>query len=208
MYLEQTLQHYLDDLASVQPTPGGGSASALSGAMGAALASMVCRLTFGKAGYEEAQAESEDILEQTEQLRARFQQLLEEDIAAYGRLSASYKMPRETDEERAARTAAIQKQLVEAALVPLEMVQCAAKLAQYCVRIAEIGNANVLSDIATATALATSAAEGASSMVNINLQAMKNAKLVNELGAQLKNALQLVRKGNQQVLMAIAWRRA
>ena len=208
MYLEQTLQHYLDDLASAQPTPGGGSASALSGAMGAALASMVCRLTLGKAGYEQAQAEVEDILEQTEQLRARFQQLLEEDIAAYGRLSASYKMPRETDEERAARTAAIQKQLVEAALVPLEMVQCAAKLTQYCVRIAEIGNANVLSDIATATALATSATEGASSMVNINLQAMKNAKLVNELGAQLKNALQLVRKGNQQVLMAIAWRRA
>jgi formiminotetrahydrofolate cyclodeaminase len=88
------------------------------------------------------------------------------------------------------------------------MVQCAAKLTQYCVRIAEIGNANVLSDIATASALATSAAEGASSMVNINLQAMKNAKLVNELGAQLKNALQLVRKGNQQVLTAIAWRRA
>jgi formiminotetrahydrofolate cyclodeaminase len=207
MYIEQTLQHYLDDLASAQPTPGGGSASALSGAMGAALASMVCRLTLGKSDYAEVQSEIENILEQTEQLRARFQQLLDEDIAAYGRLSACYKMPRETDEERAARTAAIQKQLVEAALVPLEMVQCAAQLTQYCVRIAEIGNVNVLSDIATAAALATAAAEGASSMVNINLQAMKNAELVNELGARLKNALQLVRKGSQQVLTAIAWRR-
>ena len=208
MYIEQTLQHYLDDLASAQPTPGGGSASALSGAMGAALASMVCRLTLGKSDYAGAQAEIGGILEQTEQLRARFQQLLEEDIAAYGRLSACYKMPRETDEERAVRAAAIQKQLVDAALVPLEMVQCAAKLTQHCVRIAEIGNVNVLSDIAAATALASSAAEGASSMVNINLQAMKNAQLVNELGTRLKNALQLVRKGSQQVLTAIAWRRA
>src|SRR5437588_11992622 len=111
MYLEQTLHSYLDDLASAQPTPGGGSASALRGAMGAALASMVCRLTLGKAGYEQAQAEVEDILEQTEQLRARFRQLLAEDIAAYGRLSAGYKLPRETGEGRAARAAAMQKQL-------------------------------------------------------------------------------------------------
>src|ERR1700736_6144570 len=112
MYLEQTLQHYLDDLASSQATPGGGSASALTGAMGAALASMVARLTLNKSGYADVQQEIEGLLQQTERLRVRFQQLMQEDIDAYGRLSECFKMPRETDEERAARSAAIQSRLV------------------------------------------------------------------------------------------------
>src|SRR5579872_1595797 len=165
MYLEQPLQQYLDDLASANSTPGGGSASAISGAMGAALASMVARLTIGKANYADVEEEISGILQQTEQLRERFQQLMLEDIAAYGKLSATFKLPRTTDEERAARTLAIQEQLVEAALVPLEMVESAAELVKYCQRIAEIGNKNVLSDIATGALLGASAGAGAAWMV-------------------------------------------
>ncbi len=104
MYLEQPLQQYLDDLASANSTPGGGSASAISGAMGAALASMVARLTIGKANYADVEEEITGILQRTEQLRERFQQLMQEDIAAYGKLSAAFKLPRNSDEERAART--------------------------------------------------------------------------------------------------------
>ena len=207
MYIEESIQHYLDELASAQPTPGGGSASALSGALGAALASMVCRLTPGKAGYEEVQAEIEHIWEQTEQLRGRFAELLQEDIEAYGRLSTAYKMPRVTDAERIGRAAAIQKQLVGAALVPLEMVECAAKLAQHCQRIAEIGNANVLSDILTAAALANAGAQGAAAMVRINLRSMKNTHIVGELDARLTGALQQVEEGSRAVT-AIVGRRA
>ncbi len=77
MYLEQSLQNYLDELASFQPTPGGGSAAALSGAMAAALASMVVRLTQGKADYASVQQEMETLLQHTEQLRLRFQQLMQ-----------------------------------------------------------------------------------------------------------------------------------
>ena len=207
MYIEESIQHYLDELASAQPTPGGGSASALSGALGAALASMVCRLTPGKAGYEEVQAEIEHIWEQTEQLRGRFAELLQEDIDAYGRLSTAYKMPRVTDAERIERAAAIQKQLVGAALVPLEMVECAAKLAQHCQRIAEIGNANVLSDILTAAALANAGAQGAAAMVRINLRSMKNTHMAGELEARLTGALQQVEEGSRAVT-AIVGRRA
>ena len=112
IYIEEKLHRYLDDLASAQPAPGGGSTAALSGAMGAALGSMVCRLTIGKDAYAGVQREIEELLKQTEHLRLRFQQLMQEDIEAYERLSACYKLPRETSEERAARTAAIQKQLV------------------------------------------------------------------------------------------------
>jgi formiminotetrahydrofolate cyclodeaminase len=207
MYIEESIQHYLDELASAQPTPGGGSASALSGALGAALASMVCRLTPGKAGYEEVQTEIEHIWEQTEQLRARFAQLLQEDIVAYGRLAAAYRMPHVTDEERMQRAATIQKQLTEAARVPLESVECAAKLTRLCQRLAEIGNVNVLSDILAATALARAAAEGASSMVRINIRSMKNTGLAAELEERLVNALQTVEQGRLDVA-AIVGRRA
>jgi methenyltetrahydrofolate cyclohydrolase len=205
-YMEETLQRYLDDLASAQPTPGGGSTAALSGAMGAALASMVCRLTMGKQAYASAQPEIEDLLRRTEYLRNRFQQLIQEDIKAYGRLSASYKLPRETIDEREFRTEAIQKQLVEAALVPLEVSECAAELIQCCLRIAEIGNTTVLSDVATGAILASSAGEGAAFMVRINLRSMKDDKVVAELGDRLNTALTIIVEGVQQVMYKVGGR--
>ncbi len=205
-YIEGSIQRYLDDLASARPIPGGGSASALSGAMSAALASMVCRLTQGKAGYEEAQPAIEHVLEQTEQLRARFAELMQEDIAAYGRLIAAYRMPRVTDEERIERAAAIQKQLLEAATVPLEVVECAAKLTQLCQRIAEIGNTNVLSDIVAATALANASAGGATSMVRINLRSLKDTKLAGELEGRLTGALQTVEQCRSEVATIVGRR--
>lgn len=206
MYIEESIQHYLDELASAQPTPGGGSASALSGALGAALASMVCRLTPGKAGYEAVQSEIEHIWEQTEQLRARFTQLLQEDIDAYGRLSAAYKMPRATDAERSERGAAIQEQLLEAALVPLEVVECAAKLAECCERIAEIGNTNVLSDIVAAVVLADAAAGGAASMVRVNVRFMKDTVLAGELEERLASALQMIAQHRLEVAVIVGRR--
>ena len=207
MYIEESIQHYLDELASAQPTPGGGSASALSGALGAALASMVCRLTPGKAGYEEVQGEIEQIWEQTERLRARFAQLVQEDIAAYGQLAAAYRMSRGTDEERSERATTIQRRLTVAAQVPLEVVEGAATITSLCRRLAEIGNVNVLSDILAATALERAAAEGAAAMVRINLRPMKNAQLASELEERLANALQTVEQGRLEVA-AIVGRRA
>jgi formiminotetrahydrofolate cyclodeaminase len=199
MYLDRPLRKYLDDLASAQPTPGGGSAAALSGAMGAALASMVSRLTLGKADYADVQAEIETLVQKAEQLRTRFQQLVQEDIDAYGKLSASFKLPRATAEEKVARTKAIQERLTEAALVPLAMAESAAELVQYCLRIAQIGNARVLSDIATAARLAVSAGDGASWMVRVNVNSMKDQELVSTLNGRLEQALQILATVSQQV---------
>src|SRR6266566_6660919 len=206
MYIDQTLQRYLDDLASAQPTPGGGSTAALSGAMGAALASMVCRLTMGKEAYASVQQEMEGLLRQAEYLRLRFQQLMQEDIEAYGRLSACYKLPRERSEERAVRTVAIQKQLVEAALVPLEVAERAAELIQCCQRIAEIGNTTVLSDDAAAAILAYGAGESAALLVRINLRSMKNDTLVADLGERLSRALVLISEGRLRVMAIVGSR--
>jgi formiminotetrahydrofolate cyclodeaminase len=206
MYLDKYLQTYLDDLASARSTPGGGSAAALSGAMGAALACMVARLTIGKADYAAVQAEIETLLQNAEKLRTRFQQLMQEDIDAYGRLSACFKMPRTTDEERAARAQAIQARLAEAAQVPLEVAESAAALVQCCQRIAEIGNKNVLSDIATGTMLASSAGTGASWMVRTNLRMMKDLALVDALNDRLATALDTISAGSQHVVSVVSQR--
>lgn len=206
MYLDKPLQDFLDDLASAKATPGGGSASALSGALGAALASMVARLTLGKAAYVDVQPEIEQLLQETEKLRERFQQLMQEDIEAYGKLSASFKLPRSTPEESEARSNAIQAQLVEAALVPLEVVESASKLVQCCRRIAEIGNATVLSDVATGSMLASSAGAGAAWMVRVNLRAMKDLELVSVLTNRLNVALDAITESSQQITGIIGGR--
>src|SRR5258708_23382732 len=116
----------------------------------------------------------EGVVRRVEKVASRFQQLFQEDIEAYGRLSASYKFHGETSEERAVRSAAIQEQLVEAALVPLEVAERADELVQCCQRIAEIGNAAVLSDVAIGAILASGAGGGAALLVRFNLRAMKN----------------------------------
>ncbi len=200
MYLDKSLQEYLDDLASDRPTPGGGSTAALSGAMGAALTCMVARLTLGKADYAQVQPEIEIIIERVEGLRRRFQQLIQADIEAYGQLSACFKLPRTTSEEKIARTKAIQEQLIQAALVPLEMAECAAELIQYCQRVAEIGNKNVLSDIGVAANLALAAGSGASWMVKTNVQILKDRVRADELSTRLQTSLEIISVGKQRVV--------
>ncbi len=124
---------------------------------------------------------------------------MQEDIDAYGRLSASFKMPHETGEERAARTSAIQARLLEAALVPLEIAERSAELLQLCQRIAEIGNVNVLSDVGIGAMFASSAGGGAGRLVRINLRAMKDLELVSALSNRLDVALERISVYSQQV---------
>jgi methenyltetrahydrofolate cyclohydrolase len=197
--MEETLHRYLDDLASALPAPGGGSTAALSGAMGAALASMVCRITLGKDAYADVRQEMEELLQKTESLRDKFQQLMQEDIEAYGKLATSYKLPRETSEERKHRTDMIQKQLVKAALVPLEVVECSAELMKSCQRIAEIGSVTVLSDVATGAILAYCSGKGAACMVHINVRSMKDDELALKLENRLNSALEIIEAGVDQV---------
>src|ERR671925_443302 len=115
----QTVQAFLDELASAAPTPGGGGAAALSGAMGAALVSMVCNLTIGKEKFAGVEAQMQEILSQSEALRTRLTGMIEEDVAAFDTVMAAYRLPKDNDEEKAARIAAIQQASKEATLVPL-----------------------------------------------------------------------------------------
>ncbi len=160
---------------------------------------MVARLTLGKAKYADVQREMELLLQRSEQLRERFQQLMQADIDAYGDLSTAMKMPRTTPEEVSDRTSTMQARLIEAALVPLDMAEQAAALIECCSRIAEIGNAGVLSDVAAGAALAASAGASAAWMVRANLRAMKDMEMVNVLSNRLSAALDEITAGSQRV---------
>lgn len=206
MYLDKSLQEYLDDLSSAKPTPGGGSAAALSGAMGAALVSMVALLTLGKPKYADVQEEVEALRERAANLRQRFQQWMQDDIEAYGNLSSCFKMPRGSDKEKAERARAVQQALRVAALIPLAMAEGAAELIAYCERMAEIGNVNVISDIAAAAMMATGAGAGAAWMVRVNLHSMKEEELISRLSQRLQESLEALEAGRQRVISIIGAR--
>ena len=118
--MTETLEELLRRLAEASPTPGGGSAAALCGAVASALAGMVAGLALGKTGYEGVQSEVRDLVHQAEALRRRFTELVTLDADVFEGVSLAYKMKKGTDAERAARKEAIQHSLKEATLVPLE----------------------------------------------------------------------------------------
>lgn len=119
MIQDQPIQQFLDELASKSATPGGGSAAAIMGAMGAALVGMVCNLTVGKKNYEAVEAEMADVLARADALRAQSIDMIRADIEAFDRVMAAYALPRETEEDKVARSTAIQEALKAATEVPL-----------------------------------------------------------------------------------------
>src|SRR5690348_18406739 len=104
MVKDISIELFLDDLASRKPTPGGGSAAALMGAMGAALVSMVCNLTIGRKGYEGEEAGMRQTLGEAEALRQRLTAMIEADVQAFDGLMVAYKLPRASEQEKASRT--------------------------------------------------------------------------------------------------------
>src|SRR2546423_13718350 len=115
-------------LAGKQPTPGGGGAAALAGALGAGLVSMVCNYTVGREKYAEVDEEMRALLARSEELRRELERAVEHDVAAYGSYSAAQKLPRETDEERRAREEALDAALRESTIVPLGVAERCAEV--------------------------------------------------------------------------------
>lgn len=163
---------FLDSLASSAPAPGGGSVAALSGAMGAALVSMVCNLTIGKARYADVETAMRDTLDRAEALRHDLQELAQADLEAFNRLSAAYKLPRTTDADLAIRRDAIQASLKRATEVPLRTARAAAAILPLCPAVAEGGNQAAVSDVGVAALLAHASVRSALMNVEINLRVL------------------------------------
>ena len=186
IYSSEPLQVYLDDAASKKPAPGGGSVSACAGALGAALVGMVCNLTRGREKFADVETEIVTLVEAAEAARARLEQLLQEDTTAYSGVIAAYNMPKETEEEQAARTAAIQAGLIVAADVPLEICRVAVEVCRLAKVAAGIGNPQAVTDAGIGAILGEAAVVGAALNVKINLGSIKDEAYVAKAAAEIE----------------------
>ena len=200
---EESVTRFLDHLASSAPTPGGGSVAALCGALSAALSSMVANLTLGREKYRDVEPQVRAALERAEQLRQRFLGLIDEDIAAYGALSAAYRLPKSTAEEQAARSRQIQAALTGAAEAPLRMVEQARQALELCQTLAGIGNPNIISDVGVAAITAYAALESGELNVLINLKTMKDRDLALQLFQRLSAAQEGADAMRRDILTAV-----
>jgi formiminotetrahydrofolate cyclodeaminase len=192
MYVDQPLRHFLDKLASKSPEPGGGSVAALTGALGAGLVSMVCSLTLGKEKYKDVQPQIEALIKESEQLRAEMQDLIQKDTEAYGALSEVYKMPKNTDAEKAARTAKMQEALKKACQVPFDIGLKSLDVAKLAERAADIGNVGAVSDAGVAVLLAKACAESAALNVKINVNSIKDEAYNKDTWTRMQDVLRQV----------------
>ncbi len=169
---------FLDALASSAPTPGGGSAAAYNAAMAAALVAMVANLTIGRKKYAEVESAMVDVLKQADTIRLSMMQAVEADAAAYQKVMEAYKLPKESDAEKTARSEAIQAATLVAAQVPLSVAQTCASLLPLACEVAEKGNPNAITDAASALTFANAAMTAALLNVEINLSSLKDEAFV------------------------------
>jgi formiminotetrahydrofolate cyclodeaminase len=168
-YIDGTIRAFLDKLATASPEPGGGSVAALAGALGAGLVSMVASLTVGKEKYADVQDDIQQLLGRSEAVREALQELVQKDTEVYGAVSDAMKLPRDTDEEKAARDRLMQAALIEAAKVPLAIAEQSLAVAELSLTAGKIGNVNAVSDAGVAVLLADAAAQSAALNVKINI---------------------------------------
>ncbi len=185
--IKLTVEDFVEQLASPNPTPGGGSASALAGAMAAAMVEMTCNLTVGREKFRDVEDKLRVVLARAGELRAQLLAAVDEDTAAYDEVSQAYKMPKETDEEKAARSAAIQQALLVATQIPLRVAKAAMETAQLAQIALENGNPNVASDARVARLLADAAREGAVANVEINLSSLKDMDYITTIEEELRD---------------------
>jgi formiminotetrahydrofolate cyclodeaminase len=173
--IDRSVSEMLAAIRSPDPTPGGGSASALAGAAGASLLAMVAALPKSRAATEEDLARLKAAGERCAAAAAALEALIDRDAEAYDLVMAAYKKPKATDEDKAARSAAIQSAMREAIAAPLEVMRTSAAAAEQGVVIAALGNPSASSDAQVGFALLGAALRGARLNVEINLGSVKDA---------------------------------
>lgn len=199
MIKDKSIQVFLDELASKASTPGGGSAAAVMGAMGAALVGMVANFTIGKKGYESVEEQGIELLRRAEELRYRLTDMVRADVEAFDLVMAAYGLPRDTDAEKVERSAAIQAALKQAADVPLACAELCVEVIALTQPMAAIGNKNVISDAGVAVLAAEAALRSAALNVYVNVGAIKDEVYVADRRARLEKLLAGSEKATEEV---------
>ena len=173
---------WLNTLASKSPVPGGGGASAIGGALAAALGQMVANLTVGKKKYADVEETMQEVLGKLQACQADFLDLVDQDAKVFAPLAAAYALPNSTEEEK-------QERLLAASLVPLHMMEKAAEMLEFLEILAEKGSRMAVSDVGVAVQFARTALTGAIMNVYINTKSMKNREKAEELNTKANNLM-------------------
>lgn len=184
--VEQRVIDFVAVTASKEPTPGGGVIAALTAATGAALAEMVANLTFGKKGYEAVQSEMEALQAKAQAIRERMLELSQADADVFNIFMNALGLPKNTDEEKAIRTAAIQQAYKDAAMVPFEIGELANQIFDLAELASQKGNQNLITDGIIAAINARAAVKAAFLNVRINLSGIKDENFVSDVSAKMQ----------------------
>lgn len=193
----------LDRVASPEPTPGGGSVSAVAGAMGTALVQMVAGLPRTRHDNDEERAVLATLAAPLADLRARLLALADEDTAAFDGLMAAFRLPKSTDDEKAARREAIQAATREATTVPLQTAVAAARVLDLAGTVAALGNPSASSDLLVAAGMLRAAAEGGAANVRINLEGIKDDTFRADAAARIAAVLDEVATHGHAITAAL-----
>jgi formiminotetrahydrofolate cyclodeaminase len=189
MITERPLETFLNDLASAAPTPGGGSAAAVLGAMGAALVSMVCNVTLGKKGHEGVESEIKSVRAESEALRLRLTAMVAADVAAFDGLMAAYRLPKQSDADKSRRAEAIEINLRAATDSPLDCARACAEVIALAKRVAACGYLGVISDAGVGVLAAHAALRSAALNVYINVPSLKDRTFASLATAEIEHLL-------------------
>jgi formiminotetrahydrofolate cyclodeaminase len=199
-----TLDRFLDALASARPTPGGGTAAAVAGAIGVALLVMVTGLTRSRHGTQDDRAALDAAGARLAPLRQALQAAADRDAVAFDAVMAAIRLPKGTDAEKAARTARVQAAYREAAEVPLETLRLITRALEDAAAVAAHGNPSAATDVAVAVTLLSAAAEGAAENVRINLEGLTDHPYRSSTDGEATNLLARVSAAARQARTALS----
>lgn len=194
------LEPFLDQLASSEPVPGGGSVAALSSSLSAALGAMVANLTVGKKNYEEVSDQMSSIAERMMQQKTHFLNMIDKDANSFDAVMQAFKLPKDTDEEKAVRTQAIQDGMKYAATVPYEVAEVTYLLFEDLKELVLYGNKNAQTDALVATMMARTAILSALYNVKINLESIKDETFVSEMKLKVKSLEMQAQEKEREIL--------
>lgn len=184
MIEKQTIHEFLDALSSKQPVPGGGGASALAGALGTALGLMVGNLTVGKKKYADVEADVILMMENLTSMQAEMVHLSDEDARVFAPLAAAYGLPSETEEEKLHKQTVMEKNLLEASLVPLRVMELSVEILGILKELEQKGSVMAISDVGVAVQFIRTALTGAVMNIYINTKSMKDREKAQEIDNQ------------------------
>ena len=189
MIESMTIQEFLDVLSSKEPVPGGGGASALAGALGNALGQMVSNLTIGKKKYALVEDEIKELAERMKGIQGQFTQLADQDAKVFAPLAKCYSLPSDTEEEKAYKAEVMEARLLDASLVPMEIMEKAAEMLEIMDILADKGSRMAVSDVGVGVQFIRTALLGAVMNVYINTNYMKNRGKAEEMNEKAERLI-------------------